>query len=134
MKIHFLRTIADERGLALKRLHPFTIDADGRHREALRAYIEASITYKEVRGARIAFVYLLAAIGFLIWFAWAWPNDLPEGLATVAWYFWLAAMVGVLLAALFEWITYRNLLRCLGRLGRPLEGDGKGTERMERRE
>ncbi len=134
MKTLFRRTIAGARRRVLDRLHPYTIDADGSHREALRAYIVAAITYREVRGVRIVFVYVLVSIGFLIWFASAWPDRLPDGVAAAAWFSWLAAMVAALLAGALEWIAYRNFLRCLSRLGGPFEeaarpaGTAEGSE------
>jgi hypothetical protein len=105
----------------MKRLHPFTIDLNWGNREALQAYIVASITYQEVRSVRIVSVYVLVLIGFFVWFASAWPDLLPEGIARLAWFSWLAVAIGVLLAASMEWITYRNLLRCLSRLDQPFE-------------
>jgi hypothetical protein len=121
-----------ERCPAVKRLHPFTIAPDGSHRDALRAYIAAAITYKEARGLRVTFVYALLAIGFFLWFASKWPDLLPEGVARLAWLSWLVGAAGGLVAAGAEWATYRKLLRCLSLLGQPFADGAKPPDGMQR--
>ncbi len=115
----------------LNRLQPFTMAPDGSHRKALHAYIEAAITYKEVRWVRVTFVYVLLAIGFFLWFASKWPYLLPDGVPRLAWLSWSCAAAGCLLAAAAEWATYRNLLRCLSRLGQPFPDGAKASDGPE---
>jgi hypothetical protein len=115
----------------MNHLDPFTIDSNGLQREALQAYIAAAITYQEVRSVRVVSVYVLLLTGFFLWFASAWPDLLPDGAARLAWYSWLAVSIGVLLAAGMEWVTHRNLLRSLSRLGRPRKDAVKPADFLE---
>jgi hypothetical protein len=89
----------------------FTIDPNRTDSTAVRKMLDAHVVRERMASAKSVSLHLMAALSVIVWLGAKWPGLMPTRLLDAALAVWAAFLFVYLVAALEEWLWYKEAAR-----------------------